>query len=303
MSLVLRSNISAENSLGTYKSITSDPTVEFNTYKTRVLADGGEVMSDADTLAAFTYLINAGIYGIARTFVGAKFGIKRDSNGSVLKLYALDGIDLVAYNINNSALPVTIVNNELSFNNIVQSGLTQTSGTIFISNEKIAARGRGLVLGIKGSSIKSSTVAEQGVACLSLLDNVPNATPLWFATLAKSNGGITVGRQIGETPSQNSSAQTQRVVCYMAETGSSYVAFADYKNKLFKGYRGRALVTSPAVASQFSNLDGFEGYINFGGMVYNVAGAKERRLANMKASLFYLYDNLPESKVESIAKF
>ncbi|HFP7035865.1 TPA: hypothetical protein ACHKB2_002255 [Acinetobacter baumannii] len=303
MSLVLRSNISAENSLGTYKSITSDPATEFNSYKARVLADGGEVMNDADTLAAFKYLINSGIYGIARTFVGSKFGIKRDSNGSVLKLYALDGIDLVAYNINNSALPVTIVNSELSFNNVVQASASQTSGTIFISNEKIATRGRGLVLGVKGSSIKSSTVAEQGVAALSLLDNVANATPLWFAALAKSGGGITVGRQIGETPNQNSSAQTQRATCYMAETGSSYVAFADYKNKLFKGYRDRALVTMPAIASQFSNLDGFEGYINFGGMVYNISNAKERRLANMKVSLFYLYDNLPESKVETIAKF
>lgn len=303
MSLVLRSNVSAENNLGTYKSITSNPTTEFNAYKARVLADGGEVMNDADTLAAFKYLIDSGIYGIARTFVGSKFGIKRDSNGSVLKLYALDGIDLVAYNINNSALPVTIVNNELSFNNIVQSGSSQTSGTIFISSEKIAARGRGLVLGIKGSNIKSSTVAEQGVACLSLLDNVPNATPIWFASMGKSGGGITIGRQIGETPSQNSTAQTQRATSFMLHTGSSYVAFADYKNKLFKGYRDRALVTLPDVASQFSNLDGFEGHINFGGMVYNVAGAKERRLANMKVSLFYLYDNLPESKVESLAKF
>lgn len=303
MSLVLKSNVSAENSLGTHKSIISDPTVEFNAYKARVLADGGEVMSDADTLGAFTYLINAGIYGIARTFVGAKFGIKRDSNGSVLKLYALDGIDLIAYNINNSALPVTIVNNELSFNNIVQSGLAQTSGTVFISNGKIAAKGRGLVLGVKGSNIKSSTVAEQGVAGFTLLDNVPNSTPLWFATLAKSGGGITFGRQIGETPHQNSAAQTQRAICYMAETGSSYVAFADYKNKLFKGYRDRAMVTTPAAASQFSNLDGFDGYITFGGMIYNISNAKERRLANIKASLFYLYDNLPESKVEAITKF
>ncbi|MEJ7850257.1 hypothetical protein WKH59_02660 [Acinetobacter baumannii] len=260
-------------------------------------------MNDADTLAAFKYLINSGIYGIARTFVGAKFGIKRDSNGSVLKLYALDGIDLVAYNINNSALPVTIVNNELSFNNIVQGGTSQTSGTIFISNEKIATRGRGLVLGVKGSSIKSSTVAEQGVAALTLLDNVANATPLWFAALAKSGGGITFGRQIGETPNQNNTALTQRAICYMAETGSSYVAFADYKNRLFKGYRNGALVTMPATASQFSNLDGFEGYVNFGGMAYNIANAKERRLANMKVSLFYLYDNLPESKVETMAKF
>lgn len=303
MSLVLKSNVSAENSLGTYKSITSNPTVELNTYKARVLADGGVVMNDADTLAAFTYLINAGIYGIARTFVGAKFGIKRDSNGSVLKLYALDGVDLVAHNINNSALPVTIVNNEISFNNVVQSSTSQTSGTIFISNEKIAARGRGLVLGVKGSSIKSSTVAEQGVACLSLLDNAPNSTPLWFAALAKLGGGITIGRQIGETPSQNSSAQALTASCYMQEVGSSYVAFANYKNKLFKGYRDRAVVTSPAAASQFSNLDGFEGHINFGGMVYNIAGIKERRLANIKVSLFYVYDNLPESKVETMAKF
>lgn len=302
MSLVLKSNISAENNLGTYKSIVSDPASELLKYKTRVLADGGEIINESETQATFKFLIDSGVYGIARTFVGAKFGIKRNLSGEVQKLYALDGIDLIAYNIASSALPVTMVNGEISFNNTVQTATAQTQGTIFISEAKIATRGRGLVAGVKGSLIKSSTVAEQGVAGITLLDTVTNASPLWFITLVK-NGGITADRQIGETPQQNSGAQTSRVSCFMADTGVSYTFYADVKNKLFKGYRDRALVTLPAPSTQFSNLDGFEGYINFGGTVYWDGNGKQRRLANMKASLFYLYDNLPISKVEILSKF
>lgn len=87
MSIVLKSNVVSENNLGTYKSLTSNATTELAAYKARVLADGGEIIDEAETLSAFQFLINQGVYGIARTFIGAKYGMKRNGSGHITKLY------------------------------------------------------------------------------------------------------------------------------------------------------------------------------------------------------------------------
>lgn len=301
MSIVLKSNVTAKNSLGTYKSLISDPVVEFTTYKSRVIADGGTVISDSSTLNAFKFLIENGIYGLARTYIGAAYGMKRDVNGNITKLYSLDGEDLVAYNI-GGGLPVTLTNNEILFTNEVKDALSQTKGTIFTTASKIGLKGRGLVTGISGSKLVTSTVAEAGIAGLTLLDSVNNSTPLWFITLPKSSDLITSGRQIGEKPNQNDSSTTARVNASLYATGSKYVYFADQKKQMLKGYRDGVLTTLPAAAQQFSNLDGFSGYLNFGGLVYWTGNGKEYRLGNGSFKQFFVYDDLPEAKVELLAK-
>lgn len=303
MSIVLKSNVVSENNLGTYKSLISNATTELATYKARVLADGGEIINEAETLSAFQFLINQGIYGIARTFIGAKYGMKRNASGHITKLYSLDGEDLVAFNL-GAGVPVTLVNGEISFSNQVMSNPTaQTQGTLFVTQDKIKSHGRGLVVGIHGSRISNSPDGECGISAFTLLDNVANASPLWLLTLQGSSPFISAIRQTGETPQQNSSQATTRVQASLTPTGNKYVFFADYKNKLFKGYRNGSLSTSPATTNQFSNLDGFEGYINFGGYMNNLANSKRYVFGNFAASRFYMYDNLPESKVELLSKF
>ena len=203
MSIVLKSNVVSENNLGTYKSLTSNATTELAAYKARVLADGGEIINEAETLSAFQFLISQGIYGIARTFIGAKYGMKRNASGHITKLYSLDGEDLVAFNIGVGA-PVTLVNGEISFSNTIMTDATaQTAGTIFITQSKIKARGRGLVVGVSGSRIKPSPVAQNAVAAFTILDAVPNSSPLWVVTLGTGGDSITCVRQTGETPHQN----------------------------------------------------------------------------------------------------
>lgn len=62
-------------------------------YKARVLADGGEIISDAAVNAAFAFLAANSVP--ARQFVvGASFGVKR-SGASIDKLYSFDGNDMI----------------------------------------------------------------------------------------------------------------------------------------------------------------------------------------------------------------
>ena len=302
MSIVLKSNVVSENNLGTYKSLTSNANTELAAYKARVLADGGEIIDEAETLSAFQFLINQGVYGIARTFIGAKYGMKRNGSGHITKLYSLDGEDLVAFNLGAGA-PVTIVNGEISFSNTIMANTSaQTAGTIFITQSKIKARGRGLVVGVSGSRIQSSSVAQNMVAGFTLLDTVPNSSSLWLVALPTDGGHIACIRQTGETPNQNSIFTTTTLKASFIANGNKYTFFADNKNKQLKGYRGGVLTTFPSTANQFSNLDGFDGYINFGGYVLNNGGTKQYVLGNFAASRFYMYDNLPQAKVEALAK-
>ena len=302
MSIVLKSNVVSENNLGTYKSLTSNATTELAAYKARVLADGGEIIDEAETLSAFQFLISQGIYGIARTFIGAKYGMKRNASGHITKLYSLDGEDLVAFNLGVGA-PVTLVNGEISFSNTIMADTSaQTAGTIFITQSKIKARGRGLVVGVSGSRIKPSDIAQNAVAAFTLLDAVPNSSLLWQVTLGAGLDSITCVRQTGETPHQNSTVTTTVLKASFVAITNKYTFFADNKNKRLKGYRGGILTTLPSTTNQFSNLDGFEGYINFGGYVHNVSGTKNYVLGNFAASRFFMYDNLPQTKVEELAK-
>ena len=301
MSIVLKSNVVSENNLGTYKSLIADATTELAAYKARVLADGGEIINEAETLSAFQFLISQGIYGIARIFIGAKYGMKRNASGHITKLYSLDGEDLVAFNLGVGA-PVTLVNGEISFSNTIMADTSaQTAGTIFITQSKIKARGRGLVVGVSGSRIQSSSVAQNAVASFTLLDTVPNASPLWVVTLGTNSSSITATRQTGETPNQNSTHTTTSLAATFLANSNKYAFFADNKNKQLKGYRGGVLTTFPSTANQFSNLDGFDGYINFGGYVLNNGGTKQYVLGNFAASRFFMYDNLPQTKVEALA--
>ena len=107
--------------MGSYKSFVSEPNAELLKYKQRVLQDGGEIINESKTLEAIKFLISNGIYGLARVFVGGNFGVKRNNNGAILKLYSLDGEDMIAYNLSGGASEHKIENGEIVFNNAVIS--------------------------------------------------------------------------------------------------------------------------------------------------------------------------------------
>ncbi|MFW2562489.1 hypothetical protein [Acinetobacter baumannii] len=81
MSLILKSNIES----------TIDPVFSiYDAYVQRVLADGGSVI-DSDLLLNFLNLISENNIDAAKLFsvVSAGFGVKKDINGDIVKLYSL----------------------------------------------------------------------------------------------------------------------------------------------------------------------------------------------------------------------
>jgi hypothetical protein len=302
MSLILNSNIISVNNLGSYKSFISDAYEEYAKYKARVTGDGGEILNENETINMFKQLIALGIYGLARTFVGGSYGVKRTNTGAIQKIYALDGEDLVAYNLSGGGVEHKISNNEIIFNNSIVSNDGGNIGTAFITESKIKTKGMGLVIGIKGSDL-SKKQYEQVVTAFTQLEKINNSSPLFLVYLGQNPVEQIIGRrQSGPLPNQNDASSVIYADASLGTYGSNYVFYADTTNQQFKGYRGGELVTFPTVPNKFSNLDNFEGYITLGAGLYRDNGIQKSKLFQGKISQFFIYDTLPDSKVELLAK-
>lgn len=295
MSLVLSSNKTATRNLGSYKSIVSNATDELAAYKARVVADGGTIIDEAATKAAIQKLIDKGVYGFAKVYVGGSFGVKKDANGNLIKLYSIDGLDMTLFSI-GSGKPVNHVSGEIVFTNENKTSTTQTDGTVFATELTQAPKGKGLVFGISGSSIKNAAGSyEAGVSGFTLLDKQVNSSPLWFVTMPTGGGAIVCHKQVG-IPDQNSVANTSRVQTNLSTTGTRYTFFSDYVNSQLKGYRDGTLVTFPTASPALADLTGFYGYITLGGYIKKTT-VTESFLSNIKVKEFFVFDDLPESRL------
>lgn len=68
-----------------------DPQTLFNEHKARVLADGGEILNEVSLLQEITDIVNAGLWQYAVSLASPEWGIKRDAEGYVTKMYGLAG--------------------------------------------------------------------------------------------------------------------------------------------------------------------------------------------------------------------
>ncbi|MEA4358667.1 hypothetical protein VBR53_22490, partial [Klebsiella pneumoniae] len=68
-----------------------DPQMLFNEHKARVLADGGEILNEVSLLQEITDIVNAGLWQYAVSLASPEWGIKRDAEGYVTKMYGLAG--------------------------------------------------------------------------------------------------------------------------------------------------------------------------------------------------------------------
>lgn len=293
MSLVLSSNQIATRNLGSYKSIVSNAADEFAAYKARVLADGGVIVDETATQSAIQKLITKGVYGLAKIYVGGSFGVKKDGSGNLIKLYSIDGLDMTLFSI-GAGKPVNHIAGEIVFTNDIKSSTTQTDGTVFTTELIQAPKGRGLVYGISGSSIKNAGSSEAGVSGFTLLDKQINVSPLWVVTLSTS-GNLSCLKQTG-IPDQNTSSTT-RVQANLATSGTRYTFFSDYTNQYLKGYRDNLFVTQVSATNGIADLTGFNGYITLGGYITKTATATNAVLSNIKVKEFFIFDDLPESRL------
>ncbi|MDC5072217.1 hypothetical protein NRA08_14075, partial [Acinetobacter baumannii] len=107
---------------------------------------------------------------------------------------------------------------------------------------------------------------------------------------------IALVKQTG-IPNQNSTANTTRVQASITTSGARYTFFSDYTNSKLKGYRDGALVTEPTAVEGFADLSGFYGYITLGGYINKTATATNAVLSNIKVKEFFIFDDLPESRL------
>ncbi|HBT4746792.1 TPA: hypothetical protein MB334_003497 [Klebsiella pneumoniae] len=68
-----------------------DPAELFAAHKARVLADGGEILNETSLLQEITDIVAAGLWQYAVSLASPEWGIKRDTQGYVTKMYGLAG--------------------------------------------------------------------------------------------------------------------------------------------------------------------------------------------------------------------
>lgn len=115
MSVIIKSNNVASNSLGTVKMLGTTAQAEFDKYKARVVADGGVIKDELRTKRAFKMLFDTRMYGNTNSFVSGSFGAKINSVGGITKLYAIDGVDLIGKVYGTGALPTLGAGDSISF--------------------------------------------------------------------------------------------------------------------------------------------------------------------------------------------
>lgn len=166
MSLILKSNTkyTGSSSYPKLTQLTHTQADVFSSYKSRVLADGGEIVSDEAVLKAYNFLFNNNLIGRMSCCAAPVYGIKKNSAGRVVKLYSLDGSDMICEVFGTGEYPTITEDNYLSIND----GSTQptTSGNrcivrtenkqVFNESNQI---GHAFVFKPIGKRIKSTAIA------------------------------------------------------------------------------------------------------------------------------------------------
>ncbi|ESN37029.1 hypothetical protein L365_02428 [Klebsiella pneumoniae MGH 19] len=74
-----------------------DPAELFAAHKARVLADGGEILNESSLMQEITDIVAAGLWQYAVSLASPEWGIKRDAEGYVTKMYGLVGPDYLEF--------------------------------------------------------------------------------------------------------------------------------------------------------------------------------------------------------------
>lgn len=157
MSIITKSNnLLSGSGLGTTKMLNTTVQAEFDAYKARVLADGGVIKDEARTLSAFNLLFNNKMYGNLNTAVSGTFGVKLDTNGSITKLYAIDGTDLIGTAYGTGVLPKLDANNNIDFT--TNSATDNVNGAMFsTANKMVLSRAGRFGYLVNAKTLKTTT--------------------------------------------------------------------------------------------------------------------------------------------------
>lgn len=138
MSILIKSNslYAGSSILPTAKQQSSSPEAVYTEYVARVEADGGEVTDKAKLMDAIQFMFKQNLYGRMSTVVAPLYGKKLDSNGKLLKLYAIDGDDLTSISYGGAPLPTVDSNNQVVFNNTITTVASSKNGSLMTTASK-----------------------------------------------------------------------------------------------------------------------------------------------------------------------
>lgn len=138
MSILVKSNslYTGSSILPTAKQLSTNPEAVYNEYVARVEADGGEVTDKAKLMDAIQFMFKQNLYGRMSTVVAPLYGKKLDSNGKLLKLYAIDGDDLVSVSYGGAPLPHIDAHNQVVFNDTIVGAEKSKTGSLMTTDSK-----------------------------------------------------------------------------------------------------------------------------------------------------------------------
>lgn len=118
MSIIIKSNsiYSGNIPAATMDQVITTKGAVYDSFVSRVQSDGGVVVSTQKISDAIDFLFDNNLYGRMGVCASPHYAKKLDAEGGVLKLYSIDGVDLVGMSVGGGILPKITADNFVDFN-------------------------------------------------------------------------------------------------------------------------------------------------------------------------------------------
>lgn len=272
MSIIIKSNNVASNSLGTVKMLGTTAQVEFDKYKARVVADGGVIKDESRTKRAFKVLFDTRMYGNMNSFVSGGFGAKVDGSGGITKLYAIDGVDLIGHVYGTGTLPVLSDGNSISF--AANSHTDDINGGMFSSESPfIQSKFGSFGFAVRIWSSGEGTTAYAPVSGLTLHNDEPNTAPIVGLDLSKTTKEMVFFMAKNPLNLTASSLSEAARVSYL-QAVTPLISFLSQQTSPYKlGFKNKNQITALTTDKPLDELQTKPFYLDFGG-TYRSDGKK-----------------------------
>lgn len=284
MSIVIKSNKTANKGFQSDAALNTTPTKVFDSYKSRVQADGGTISNEQKTKDIIQWLFDSNFYGRSNTVVSPFFGIKKSGTG-VTKLYSIDGYDLDLVVEGTGVAPVIDSAGYLDFGS--NEGKSGNNGAYYRTADKHLLSDDGAI----ASSLSfpdHTLVGTSPVICYSTLET-PRKPPFTAARLA--NGQV----DFRLTTSSGVQSTVTRV-------SSDNGVFGHYYNPVLKYaymYNSAGLGSKILVKDRLSTDIDYPHYVILGGQI----DTSLKWLFAGKLGFAASFKNIPSFERQKLASF
>lgn len=261
MSVLIKSNNEAISFIGTSKMLGTTAQIEFDKYKARVIADGGFIKDEARTLKAFNLLFSSKMYGNMNCAVSGTFGVKQDASGGIVKLYSIDGGDLVGVTFGSGVLPSLDAANNISF--AANDPAQTVNGGLFTTTSKVVTSKVGN-FGFATRMVDYGDRLSRRLAALTKHTDVANTVVI--ADLYTSSGDVSLSMHADplSMTSANESSVIRVSIDGYNQPMLSFLTMPSISQKF--GNRSGSEVTAPT-GKTFMEITKEDFYIDFGGAI------------------------------------